>query len=121
MYFRQTTVYAIRIIAYLAKVDTLASAQEIVEAMDIPAKYFMKVARILRDEDLIQAKRGREGGFILNKSPEDISLEEIIDIFEKNPELNVVVDNKSIFNSEFNALEETMKKAYHTTKISSLV
>ena len=68
------TDYALRILMYLASKDDQASVDEIAGAYGISRNHLMKVARSLVDLDLIEARRGRGGGFALAKLPEEINV-----------------------------------------------
>ncbi len=88
MQLQITTDYAIRCILYLAKKDSSSNALEISEAMCIPHNYVQQILRRLRIAKLVDSSQGRGGGYKLAKSPEDISMIDIMELFEKNMRIN---------------------------------
>lgn len=63
---------------YLASKDDQASVDEIAGAYGISRNHLMKVARSLVDLDLIEARRGRGGGFALAKLPKEINVGSVV-------------------------------------------
>ena len=82
MQLNNTTQYAIRILNYMAneKEQTLFSAKQISEILNISYKFLTKIMTDLVKSGLINSIRGREGGYKLAKSPADIKLIEILTI-----------------------------------------
>ena len=83
-----TTDYAIRLILYLATVRRAAGSAEISDAMSIPRGQFGAISKPLRKHGIIDTQRGTNGGYLLAKRPEDISLHEIINIMEPITRIN---------------------------------
>jgi Rrf2 family protein len=83
MQLQNTSQYAIRILSYLAnqKSDSLLSAKELAESLNIPYKFLTKIMGNMVKADLIKSIRGREGGYELNKSASDILISDILDLF----------------------------------------
>lgn len=77
--------YAIRAVHRLAVVPHPGPvpASELAERVGVPANYLSKVLDTLRKEGLVEATRGREGGFFLAREPTDISLAEIVEPFDE--------------------------------------
>ena len=76
--------YAIRGVLYLSgKSDQVTTdIEEIAGATDVPSAYLSKLFQTLVKKGLVRSVRGPEGGFLLLKKPEDISLLEIIEALE---------------------------------------
>lgn len=76
--------YAIRVILHLseAPVGEKISASTIAEAQNIPSQFLLKILRKLRQHELIESFMGVKGGYILKKSPEDISLRNVIEAID---------------------------------------
>jgi len=76
--------YAIRVALYLASQagDRHISAMEISEKMFLPYRFSRKIIRKFCKTGLIGASRGKEGGVFLLKSPDDISIRDILEIFD---------------------------------------
>lgn len=83
-----TTGYAIRIIMCLARSKEILTARKISLEMNIPETYIVKIARSLRDYDLIESFNGVNGGYKLIKDPSEITLLEIIKCMEKTIKIN---------------------------------
>jgi len=81
----QTAIYAIRAMGFLASQDTddpiLSSL--IAEKMDIPHNFLSKILNRLAQAELIQATRGRRGGFKLARPGSEIFLHEVVGLFMK--------------------------------------
>ena len=54
----------------------------IAKRQNISEVYLQQLMLVLRKFDLVKATRGCHGGYILNASPEDISLLDVLDAFE---------------------------------------
>ena len=64
--------------------DGLFSATHIHEETKIPYKYLTMLLTKLAKADILKATRGRNGGFLLNKSVEDVFLIDILDAIGEN-------------------------------------
>lgn len=78
----QTAEYALRAMACLAMCGTVMTAPALAEQARIPATYLSKVLRMLSVAKLVRGRRGIGGGYELAKSPENISLLQIIDAID---------------------------------------
>jgi len=56
--------------------------QEIVREEDIPEKFLEQILIILKNAGFIQSKRGIGGGYFLSKSPDEISLGDVIRLID---------------------------------------
>ena len=88
MQLQITTDYAIRCGLYLAAKDSSINALELSEAMCIPHNYVQQILRRLRIAELVDSSQGRGGGYRLAKDPEEISLMDIMELFEKTMRIN---------------------------------
>ena len=72
--------YGILCSIYLAQQDDRATvgANEIATALSIPPQYTQQILRRLRQGNIIESVRGPRGGYRLIRSPEKISLKEIL-------------------------------------------
>ena len=64
---------------------------EISRKQGIPAKYLEQLSRILKQAKLVKSVRGPKGGHILTKSPSEITLGQLVRLFEEQPELVVCI------------------------------
>lgn len=83
-----TTDYAIRIVSYLAIRGELVNSETIASVMGIPRGYVLKITKKLVRAGIAARVIGAQGGFLLDKGPEKISLYEIINIMEPTTRLN---------------------------------
>ncbi len=75
-----TTVrYGARAVAYLAGAypGRAVSAREIGEKLRISAKYLEHILRALKAAGLVQAVHGKQGGYVLSRSPGGITLKDV--------------------------------------------
>ena len=84
MLYSRPCEYAIRTLAYLARVaaDRRVQVQEIAAAEDIPAPLLAKVLQQLARSHLIDSFKGPGGGFCLNRSAGEISLYDIFQVVD---------------------------------------
>ena len=76
--------YGVRAIMYLAVKGDTCSSREISEEMSVPRDYLIQLALRLRNAGLIKARPGKNGGYVLAKSPEDITVGQILDAFDSD-------------------------------------
>jgi Rrf2 family protein len=81
MQLKRQTIYAIRILMYLARHKS-ASRNEMSDALGINEFYLPKIIKPLREKKWIISLTGRVGGFELVEKPENITLLEIIEVME---------------------------------------
>ena len=82
MKFSTKTRYALRLIADLAKRSSLKkgaiSLKELAQSQQVSEKYSEQIFGILRRAGLVISIRGSQGGYELARSPDEITLAEII-------------------------------------------
>ncbi len=89
--------YAVMAMAELAKHDIKKpiNLSEISIRQGISISFLEQIFLKLKNKDLVQSLRGPSGGYILNKSPEEIKLSNIIDaVDEKVKTLRCKKDSK---------------------------
>jgi Rrf2 family protein len=75
----QTTEYALRAVVWLAaNPEKPLTAQQIAEATRVPAGYLAKVLQGLSRAGLLHSQRGLGGGFTLAKSPDGLTMWEVV-------------------------------------------
>ena len=84
MQFNQATDYAFRVIMHLAERSEgeLANRQTIAEQQNIPTGFLQKIMHSLVKGELVKSYRGVDGGFVLAKPAEEISLLDVIEVME---------------------------------------
>ena len=76
--------YGTRLMIDLAQhyADGPVSLAEIAKRQDLSAKYLEQLIILLKGAGLIRSVRGRRGGYMLARRPEDISVGEIVETLE---------------------------------------
>ena len=76
-----TTKYALEALAFLIRSyarDEWAQIAEIAQACDIPRKYLEQILLDLKSSGLLESKKGQGGGYRLARSPDQISLGQVL-------------------------------------------
>ncbi|PMR74602.1 Rrf2 family transcriptional regulator [Billgrantia endophytica] len=75
MHLTRYTDYALRVLTYLAvKGEERATIHEIAESFQISRNHLMKVVQDLSNRGYITTIRGKNGGILLNRPPEEVTL-----------------------------------------------
>lgn len=87
--------YGARILVDLARHNDNGPVQigEISKRQDISVKYLEQLIRPLKQASMVTSVRGPKGGHMLAKNPEDISLGQIVRLFEGQSELVECISN----------------------------
>ena len=76
----QTAEYALRAMVYLATTHPEpATSRAVADACQVPAEYLSKILHGLRRSGLVTSKRGKRGGFVLDRPPTEITLLDVVD------------------------------------------
>ena len=79
------TRYGLRILEQLAEhvaAKTAVKGRDIVGEQGITEPYMEQIMIALRQDGMVKTERGRHGGYRLNKKPEEITLLNVIELFE---------------------------------------
>lgn len=78
--------YALRIMLDLAQhsEDGYISLKTISERLDLSLKYLEMIVGALKKAELVDSTRGKEGGYKLNRAPEDYKVGDILRCIEDN-------------------------------------
>ena len=76
--------YGVRAVLYLAARGETCSSREISEEMCVPRDYLIQLALRLRNAGVIKAHPGKNGGYMLAKSPDKITVKQIMDAFDSD-------------------------------------
>lgn len=77
--------YAIKALVYIAnneQDDRAVMTADIAREQKIPRKFLEIILRELRNNRILDSKRGKDGGFRMLRAPEDVSLAEIMRIID---------------------------------------
>lgn len=70
--------YAVRAAVELAAAGELVTAEHIAQAQGIPANFLENILRDLRRGRIVDSRRGQQGGYVLARPAEEISLADVI-------------------------------------------
>lgn len=83
MKLSNTSEYALRILAYMAKEPSkIYTAKQLVEKLHISDKYLRQLMTSLAKKGLIYSIQGREGGYLFARDTNDIYVSDIIEAVE---------------------------------------
>jgi Rrf2 family iron-sulfur cluster assembly transcriptional regulator len=87
--------YGVRILVDLARNSNQGPVQmgDISKRQDISVKYLEQLIRPLKQANMVNSVRGPKGGHRLTKKPEDITLGQIVRLFEGQSELVECISN----------------------------
>lgn len=77
--------YACRALVQLAKRyegSGVSSIEELANVEKIPAKYLAQILSELRNGGLVESRRGKQGGYLLARAPDQISISDVIFLIE---------------------------------------
>jgi Rrf2 family protein len=80
--FSQTVEYALRAVVYLAGQGAARTTGQIAAVTKVPAAYLAKVLQNLNRQQLVRSQRGLRGGFELSKSPDKLTIWEVVEAVE---------------------------------------
>jgi len=90
-FISRDTDYAIRALAYMAKMakkkKDVFTVDEIVKKEHLPERFLRRILQKLAKEGVLRSYKGKEGGFSLARSPRDIRLTDIIKVFQGEVDL----------------------------------
>ena len=74
--------YALRIITSLATHDSVVDAKTLAEETSVTQRFTLKILHKLVQADLVNSYKGVNGGYKLAKSPDDITLKQVIELID---------------------------------------
>jgi Rrf2 family protein len=86
---RQSSEYAIRALTYLAlrASSDFVVTERIARELGLPQHYLAKLLKPFVDRGVLLSRRGRLGGFRMNRAPEQLTLQEIVGVHEPPAEV----------------------------------
>ncbi|MCA8913278.1 MAG: RrF2 family transcriptional regulator [Planctomycetes bacterium] len=78
--FSQASEYALRALTELARCDPQewVLTSQLAKLLDVPVHYLAKVLQTLARRGILESQRGRQGGFRLGMSPDDVSAYDVV-------------------------------------------
>lgn len=122
--------YAVRALFELAKRsdDGLIRLQEIAEAQHIPRRFLENILNELRQGGFVQSKRGKDGGFRLNRTADDISVGDVVRFVESSmhpvgcmADQTCAMTGNCIFMGIWDEAKRAVEEVYDRKKLSDLV
>ena len=126
--------YGLKALVYIADESAkgrIVRIKEISEKEDISVQYLEQILYKLKNENIIEGKRGPNGGYRLAKNPEEITLHElykILDEEEKVIDCNESKENKANCNGQscgttciWNKLDNAMTKILEETTLNDFI
>lgn len=89
--------YGIKAMVDLAinlKYEKCVSLKSIAQRQGIPENYLEQLMAILKKAEVVKSIRGAQGGYVLNKNPEDISIGDLLKILEGSIALVDCLENQ---------------------------
>lgn len=106
--------YALRAVVYLASQypNERVSIKEISEKESISKRYLELIFAELKKSDFIQSVKGTKGGYFLSKKPSEISVGDVLRLFEGNLDLIEEEEKQTveIESIEYILMEKVWKK-----------
>jgi Rrf2 family protein len=90
------TDYAVRALCCIAEQkQEVISADQLVKSLEMPRPFLRKILQTLNKEGLLNSSKGKDGGFALAVSPGEITLTDVMKIFQGSIRLNECKFKKS--------------------------
>ena len=119
--FSKKVCYAVAAMYELAKNyhKGILQLREIAEMHNIPKKFLVHVLLQLKQHDLVNSTRGAHGGYQLKKSPQEIT---IFDIISALTSFTVVESREKcpVLNNFWDGIEEEIIKSFSKTTLADL-
>ena len=82
--YNKPSQYALCALSYIANAgpQAVCQAEVVAEKESIPRPFLAKLLKQMVQQKILRSIKGPGGGFILNKSPEQITLYDIVSVFE---------------------------------------
>ena len=92
----RNTDYAVRALCCIAEQkQEIISADQLVKSLEMPRPFLRKILQTLNKEGLLNSSKGKGGGFTLAVSPGEITLADVMKIFQGPIRLNECKFKKS--------------------------
>jgi len=87
--FRKETDYAVRVLIYLAMWggQSYVSATMLSKGLGLPTNFLRRICSTLIRAHILEPREGKNGGVRLAKSPADVTVLQLIELFDGKPEL----------------------------------
>lgn len=121
--------YGLRAVLELARSPTILSARQIAQQHDLPIAFVKKLLQTLCRAGLVRATLGQQGGYALVRSPQKISIRELLEALEGNlsPVSCLVPDNNCELAAgcdtrrAWNHINRKIQEALHSVSLQDLL
>lgn len=126
----RNTDYAIRAVSFIAvSKNELVKTQELVRALKIPQPFLRKILQSLNRKKIVRSYKGPGGGFKLAVKPKEISIVDLIEVFQGPLEVNKCLFKKEIcpnskkctLRIKMNKIEDHIKSELKSITIEDLL
>ncbi len=84
--FSKKCEYGIQAVLFLSSLPhgTASNAEEIARELQIPKEFVSKILQELTPSGIVESKKGKNGGFLLNRNPAELKLIDIVNAIDGN-------------------------------------
>jgi len=90
------TDYAVRALLAMAVRKSVVTVSDLVTELKIPRPFLRRILQRLTKADVLESLKGKGGGFVLNRAPANISLVDLMAIFQGPVQLNECLFKKEV-------------------------
>lgn len=127
--FSQTVEYALRAIVHLARQpEAIQTTAQIANATQVPAPYLSKVLQTLTRDGLVEVRRGVNGGYLLGKSPDELTIYEVVQCVDpilriRTCPLELASHRKRLcsLHAKMDSALESIETVFRTTTLTELM
>ncbi|MFX1238295.1 MAG: RrF2 family transcriptional regulator [Promethearchaeota archaeon] len=115
--FPEKIFYGISAVFELAKNNNkkLVQIREISESQNIPHNYLEKLLLDLKKAGIVESIRGSQGGYKLQKSPNEIKVLDVIIALEGNIQVSRNTESANVMNFYWKGIEKKIEKLFYVT------
>ncbi len=95
----------------MAITKKITTSKELSDKLGIPQSIVLKIGKKLSDNSIISITTGMQGEFLLKKQPEDITMFDVINLFEPTTKINCCLEEDKYF-SRFATEDCPIRKVY---------
>ncbi len=119
--------YAVRAVFGLAQHHQEGRAvpvEKLATEQSIPANYLVQILLELKNQGLVNSQRGKEGGYFLARSPEDISIGDVLRIIHGRIFESPAMEDRGVhpaLRSAWVEMQQTLDQTANSLNFKSLV
>jgi Rrf2 family protein len=106
--------YAVQLLRYLHTAEDVVSLRDVSTSLDIPFLFLQQIAQELRSQGYIEAKRGASGGYKLAKDIQDLTIHDVMVLFNERVEVVAcATDETACHKSKSCTVKHVWKGVHH--------